>query len=190
MQARTAATKLQKPFRTDNGFNLVQVMMSVTVMGILAAIAVPSISFGANPLTDTTTRLTSHFKLARTKAMSTTTAIRLKPLNNNSIEIQQHSSDAGTSRATCQDANTDIDGNGKPVWQRVAGYNTEDFQFEDGIVLNQAWVNGASSNITNWSLCFDSRGLSSNTLTLELKQSQNSETTTLNVLMGGSVNIQ
>lgn len=172
----------------DAGFNLIQMIVTLAVIGVLSAIVAPSISFGANALADTGTRIKSQIKLSRTKALSTTTAHRLKPISNNQIEIQKHLPQSGSSLSTCQDDATEADGAGNPLWKTIAGYSNEDFTFEEGIQLTRVSVNGtAVADVSDWQLCFSSRGISNKTIELEFTQINSGEKITLEAFMGGSI---
>lgn len=174
----------------EAGFSLVETAMIMAVIGILAAIAAPSISFGTNPLADTGSRVKSQIKLSRIKALSTTTAHRIKPISNNQIEIQNHLPQSGSSPSTCQDEATETDGGGNPLWKAIPGYGNEDFRFEDGIQLTRVLVNGVVvSDISDWQLCFSSRGISNQTIELELTEIKSGETIKIEAFRGGSINI-
>ncbi|MCM1981291.1 hypothetical protein QQ91_0000380 [Lyngbya confervoides BDU141951] len=164
-----------------------QMIVTLAVIGILSAIAVPSFSIGANALVDTTERVKNQIKLARVKALSTTTAFRLKPVSARRIEIQQHQLTAGTSLSGCQDAAIEIDSNGKSVWKTVTGFSAEDFQFEDGVELTDVSVNSTSVPVTTWQLCFDSRGMADKSIVLELTDTQSGRQRSLEVFMGGAI---
>ena len=175
----------------EAGFNLVQMVVTLTMIGILSAIAVPSISLGTNPLADTSNRIKSQIKLSRIKALSTTTAHRLKPISKNQIEIQKHLPQSGSSPSTCQDEAIETDGAGNPLWKTIEGYDREDFTFEEGIQLTRVFANGAVvSDVSDWQLCFSSRGISNQTIELELTQLSNREKITVEAFMGGSISIK
>jgi type IV fimbrial biogenesis protein FimT len=176
----------------SQGFTLSQVIVVMALVGILSAIAAPSIAnLGANPLKDTMTRLEGNLKLARVKAMSSTTAHRVRPISANEFIVERHRSDSGTAISTCADAALDVDTDGNAVWQKVHSFNQgEDLKFDDGVQLSAVNVNGNSlSDITDWQLCFDSRGVSRTNLVLTLRKTSTSNTQSVEVFPGGSVQL-
>jgi prepilin-type N-terminal cleavage/methylation domain-containing protein len=62
---------------SSKGFTLTEVLVTLVVLGVLTAIAAPTIRFGSNPLKDTSSRIAGNLKLLRAKAMSQTSAYRL-----------------------------------------------------------------------------------------------------------------
>lgn len=140
------------------GVTLVELLAVVTITGVLAAIAVPSISFGTEPLQDTTTRIASNFKTMRIKAMSQTSAYRVRriPGATEPVVIERASQ--------CSQADAD--------WSRDPSYVFEDLEFDDGVDIQAVTLNGADVLGTDWRICFNNRGQADQTLNLTLQDEE------------------
>jgi prepilin-type N-terminal cleavage/methylation domain-containing protein len=175
------------PFRTNRissypvrcqGFTLAEVLVTVLVLGILTAIAAPTIKFGTNPLKDTTHRIASNIKLLRSKAMAQTAAYR----------IRSFLSADGKVALTIErsDLCSDITG-----WTADASFAAEDLQLNREVQVHQVKVNDLGAAIDNWSICYTSRGLADKKL--ELTFENNSSPVgfqSITVLRGGSVDVK
>jgi Tfp pilus assembly protein PilE len=189
--SRLSSCQRQGWTKKVQGFTLTQVIVTVTITGVLSAIAAPNIlRLGNNPLKDTMSRMEANIKLTRVSAMASTTAHRIRPLGNNEFIVERHRSGVGTAVSSCADAALELDG-GNPVWQKVHSFNQgEDLKFDGGVLLSAVSVNGGSlADVTNWRLCFDSRGMSQSNLVLTLSEASTASTRRLEVFPGGSIRL-
>jgi prepilin-type N-terminal cleavage/methylation domain-containing protein len=168
----------------DNaGVTLVELLAVVAITGVLAAIAAPSISMGNAPLKDSTNRVTANIKLIRAKAMSQTSAYRIRPTSVDQLVIE---------RSTACNA-------AAATWVRDAGFADEDLELSKFIGLARVTVNG--TNVTpasgvwagTWSICFNSRGMTTDNVVMTLgdisNSSNNNEPNQLQVFPGGTVQL-
>lgn len=76
------------------------------------------------------------------------------------------------------------------TWTRAPGFADEDLRFDTRVRLSAATVNSTAAPATNWSLCYDSRGLANRNLRITLQDTDTSETARIEVFPGGTVQIQ
>ncbi|MGF1604359.1 MAG: GspH/FimT family pseudopilin [Thermosynechococcaceae cyanobacterium] len=173
LKANARRSLFRQYIGADNaGVTMPELMAVIAITGVLAAIAAPSMSFGTEPLRDTTNRVSANLKMARSKAMAQTSAYRVRPISNGEMVIE---------RATnCDDTN----------WTRDAGFSDEDLTFDDDIVLDSVTSDGNPvANITSWTVCFDSRGMTDQTLVLTLENLEKDQTQELQIFRGGTINL-
>jgi prepilin-type N-terminal cleavage/methylation domain-containing protein len=167
----------------DAGVTLVELLAAVAITGVLAAIAAPSISTGNAPLKDSTNRVTANVKLIRAKAMSQTSAYRIRPISVDQLIIER--------AANCNAV--------AGSWVRDAGFADEDLELSKFIGLARVTVNG--TNVTpvdgewsgTWSICFNSRGMANGNVVMTLgdisNNSNNNEPNQLQIFPGGTVQL-
>ena len=180
----------KKKFQSkETGMNVPEIGITLGVMGVLAATATPLLSMQAYSLRDSLNLIEGSFKLARSKAMSKTTALRIKPDGSDRFIMESHVSDAGSSIYSCADAASETDSNGKDIWTKSYGFNSqEDMVLQPGVQVKSVTVNGTAVNdLTNWSLCFDARGMANKNILLTLEEVSTGQTKTLEVFSGGSL---
>ena len=159
---------------STRGMTLPEVLAVVIIIGVLAAIAAPTLKFGTRPLQDTTNRFAGNFKLNRAKAMAQTSAYRIRPTSSTQFVIERANSCAAT------------------TWAQAPGFADEDLKFDKDIQLSAASVNGTAvaSPYTAWNLCYNSRGIADKDLVITLLNTKDSKTTQIEVFPGGTVQIQ
>jgi prepilin-type N-terminal cleavage/methylation domain-containing protein len=160
---------------SSKGFTLTEVLVTLVVLGVLTAIAAPTIRFGSNPLKDTSSRIAGNLKLLRAKAMSQTSAYRLQAVPG----AVPGTVTLGIERAMlCSDT----------VWTADPTFATEDTLLDRQVQISQVTLNSQSKPIDNWSICYNSRGLATRNLVLTLRDDLSGQTIT--VFPGGAVDVQ
>lgn len=178
--------------KSNTGFTLVELLVIIALIGIMAAFSAPYITFGVNPLKDTTNRLASNFKLMRVKAMSQTSAYLIKQDTSNTLIIQRNNKSCSTSTG----------------WDADNGFDSEDLTLTEAkdiqglaksavIEIIAADENGSpvkplikTGSDPGWSLCFNSRGLANKNLKLIIKDIKTTKTKEIEIFPGGGVQIK
>lgn len=192
---RLRGQKTQK----NEGFTLIELLVIISLIGIVAAFSAPYITFGINPLRDTTNRVASIFKLMRIKAMSQTSVYRIKQTDSTTLKIER-------GRKSC-------DSNDLKDWSVDNSFDSEyltlteakDIQgLSKNTVIKIIVVTENGSPITplieeidatgktvspGWSLCFNSRGLADKTVKLTLEVEKTTEKKRIEIFQGGGVQI-
>ena len=139
----------------DCGFTMIELIVTLTIMGVLALIAIPAWRSLSSSSSDSATALVSHFKVVRAKALANTMAYKIYPSSTTQINVD--------SAANCSAS----------TWTNDASLR---FTLSDGSALSS----------TAWSFCYDSRGLSSNSLTFNITATSK-PTITIEAVLGGAV---
>ena len=136
-------------------------------------IALPSIGYGNDPLTDTSSRMAATLKLVRAKAMTHTSAYVVQPTSTTTVEVRRG--------ASCGSAVAVGTGEIDP------SFTNEELAFETGVQLTAASEDGSTVAPTNWSLCFTGRGWADKNLTLTFLEDGSADTQQLEVFLGGTI---
>lgn len=184
-----------KTTKSPTGFTLVELLVIIALIGIMAAFSAPYINFGINPLKDTTNRVVSNFKLMRVKAMSQTSAYRIKQATSTTLVIERAKACSEPYPST--------------AWTVDNSFDSEDLTLTEakdiqGLAKNAVIeITAATENSTNitpligstvtglpgWSLCFNSRGLANKTLKLTIKDQKTAKYKEIEIFQGGGVQI-
>jgi prepilin-type N-terminal cleavage/methylation domain-containing protein len=166
------------------GFTLAETLVTIVVLGILTAIAAPSIQFGTNPLKDTSANIAGNLKLLRAKAVSQTSAYRMR-----SVATATGLRLAVEFAESCSSPST--------AWKPDPGFASEDALDTSasplgqgkGVTIAQVLIDAAPTPIDDWNLCYNSRGLTNQTLELTLQDNRNAQRK-ITVFRGGAVDVK
>jgi prepilin-type N-terminal cleavage/methylation domain-containing protein len=166
------------------GFTLAETLVTIVVLGILTAIAAPTIQFGNNPLKDTSANIAGNFRLLRAKAVSQTSAYRMRSVKTaTGLRLAVEFADSCSSPST--------------AWRPDPGFASEDaldtstspHSQRNGVTIAQVLIDAAPTPVDDWSLCYNSRGLTNLTLDLTLKDNKNAQRK-ITVFRGGGVDVK
>ena len=149
---------------------LMEISLVAIISGTLAAVSLPNLTFIVNPLSDTTNRISANFKLTRTKAVTHTSAYRIRSSSADQLIIERSQS--------CNSNDWEIDS---------SIIQDEELKLDEGVIISSILEDGRASSIDSWSLCFNSRGIADRNLALTLKDTDNNEEKLIEVFLGGNV---
>lgn len=170
--------------QNSKGFTLIETLIVLLMLGVMIAIVAPNIRFGINSLDDTTNRLAANFKLVRARAMGQTSAYQIKITSATQLAVERAKKCSDTSGWIGEPSFTDEDMGLKEA-QDVKGMAQH-----DDIQIVTAEANGAAiTPLTNWKICFTSRGMADKNVKLTLKNTKTNQTRRVEVFSGGGVQI-
>jgi len=143
--------------RGERGFSLLEMLATLSLMGVLSAIAVSNIKELDDPLKNATAEAIGFMKQVRARAISTTSAYEIYPTSTTSI-VTRYSN-------ACSDA---------------VGDKTADPKVVLGL------PDGAFLSDTNWSICFSSRGFPDGNIQIVMEDNDG-EDRTVEIYLGGAV---
>ena len=150
--------------------NLTEILSVAIVSGALAAVSLPHLTFVVNPLNDTTNRISANLKLNRTKAVTHTSAYRIRSSSSDQLIIER--------AQNCNSNDWEVD---------ASMIQDEELTLDEGIIISSILEDGVASTVNDWSLCFNSRGIADRNLQLTLKNTENDEERLIQVFLGGNV---
>lgn len=167
----------------NEGFTLLEIMIVLVLAGIMAAMSAPYISFGINPLPDTTNRIASNFKLVRARAIGQTSAYRISQTSLTQLKVER--------ARTCFDT----------TWTVDPGFTEEDLNLNEArdvrglaknAVIQMVTVTNRGTTITpltSWTLCYNSRGLADKNLIFTLRNIKTSQQRRIEAFAGGGIQV-
>jgi len=221
------------------GFTLPELLVTISIMGILAAVASPQLLFANNSIENGTNQIASIFKQSRARAIVANYIYRIQPTSTTRLSIQRGQARACTATTQLTSAAlgtdillhvvsaanftvgdqvqvgtsssnnviaTDLNANTITLGQALGSYQPSNTSVN--LLVN--WVNdttnfstndmtmpqGVYMTATNWTLCFNSRGIATQydtsgnvvlqSLTVNLANT-NGKTGSVQVLQGGAV---
>jgi type IV fimbrial biogenesis protein FimT len=171
--------KLLKYLLNDRGISLLETLVTLVLLSVLAILSAPLIK-SSEPFNFRVDRIASQLRLSRARAISQTTAYRVMASSNNQFVIDKANSCSAT------------------TWTRDSYFQSEDLRLStarevsagEGVRLTQARANNTvASPVTNWSICYDSRGITSTDLLLSFQDLTTSQIIRIQVFAGGALQV-
>lgn len=169
--------------KSNEGFTLLEIMIVLLLAGIMAAMSAPYVTFGINPLPDTTNRIASNFKLVRARAIGQTSAYRI--------------SQTSLTRLTVERARTCFD----TTWTVDSSFTEEDLNLNEAedvqglakdAVIQMVTVTNRGTSITpltSWTLCYNSRGIADKNLIFTLRDTKTNQQRRIEAFAGGGIQV-
>jgi prepilin-type N-terminal cleavage/methylation domain-containing protein len=164
------------PKHNDGGFTLVEMLVVIAIVGILMAIATPSLLSLNKPLREGTSQFKTQLNLIRSRAIASSQAYRLRPKYPTRAEYpgQIPNSFIVEYAANCR---VDTYGPALNGWLRASQLDIDLPQVigVDGTatVATQDTPQTPTPDANlNWSICYDNRGIARQAVTFTLKDFQ------------------
>lgn len=170
----------QQKANPNAGMSLIEILVVVALTALLAALAAPAVTFGNNPLRDSSNRIAASFKWARARAMAETSAVRIRPISNTEFVMER--------AARCSETDNDN-------WTIISDRVEKDGQLvnEDLSLDTPAQLSSATETpggtTADWSLCFNSRGVADKNLVLIFQDTNTNQQRRMEVFSGGAVDL-
>jgi type II secretory pathway pseudopilin PulG len=176
---------MRPPKHNSEGFTLIEMIAILMIVGIISGFAVPSLLSLNKPLRDGVSQFKSQLNLIRAKAIASNQAYRIKPLYATQAEYYNAvtNKDSIPRNFTVEyAANCSIPfttRGGTSGWKSASQFDL-DLPKDIGIAAAADIIGitttgpsmTVSDNLTNWSICFDNRGLVSQSMNFALKDFQ------------------
>jgi len=144
----------------QSGFTLVNVLTTLSLIGILSAVAISDLKEINSPLADSSFQVTHFMREARSKAMSKTVTVKVSPISAFSVKAEQGNSCNSTATFT-------------PL----------------SPPMRMDLPNGAALADPTWEICFTKRGLANQSATFVIQDTEG-QTRMVEVALGGASRIQ
>ncbi|WP_299486841.1 GspH/FimT family protein [Acaryochloris sp. IP29b_bin.137] len=167
----TRLIQRQQKSHPNAGMSLIEILVVIALTAMLAALAAPAVTFGNNPLRDSSNRIASSFKWARARAISSTSAVRIRPLSNTEFIMER--------AARCSDT----------TWTQISDLVEKNGQLVNEDLSLNSPVQVVNPSDNTWSICFDSKGLSETSLQLTFQDMDTNQQRTMEVFSGGAVDL-
>ncbi len=175
---------IRPPKHNSEGFTLIEMIVILIIVGVISGFALPSLLSLNKPLRDGVSQFKSQLNLIRAKAIASNQAYRIKPLYSTRDEYYNATTNPDKiprSFAVEYAANCSIPftSRGATGWRSATQFDLE-LPKDVGIAASVD-ITGiptttptmtVSDNLTNWSICFDNRGLVSQSMNFALKDFQ------------------
>ncbi len=176
----------QQKANPNAGMSLIEIMVVIALTALLAALAAPAVTFGNNPLRDSSNRIAASFKWARARAMAETSAVRIRPISNTEFVMERAARCTEADPANWTVISDRVEKDGQLV--------NEDLSLDNPaqLIAATATINGTTTNSTaNWNLCFNSRGTvhQNQNLVLTFRDMDANKQRTMEVFPGGAVDL-
>lgn len=171
----------QQKANPNAGMSLIEILVVIALTALLAALAAPAVTFGNNPLKDSSNRIAASFTWARVRAIASTSAVRIRPLSNTEFIMERAARCTDTTWTSISDR---VEKNGQLV--------NEDLSLDTPVQLVAATetTDGTTTNsTTDWGICFDSQGTSRTNLVLTFEDMNTNQQRTMEVFSGGAVDL-
>ncbi len=167
MRVLSPSSRGELPNHNDRGFTLVEMIVVISIVGILAGIAAPSLLSLNKPLREATSQFQSQLSLIRTKAISSNRAYRIRPRFGSFPEYNNGIASRFVVEyaANCTVAeNSPATPGVNPNWQGASQF---DLDLPTQIGINNNTITIATPDEAavvidpglDWNICFDNRGI-------------------------------
>jgi prepilin-type N-terminal cleavage/methylation domain-containing protein len=175
---------IRPPKHHSEGFTLIEMIVILMIVGIISGFAVPSLLSLNKPLRDGVSQFKSQLNLIRAKAIASNKAYRIKPLYATRAEYYNAATnkDSIPRNFTVEYAancSVPFTSRGATGWQSATQFDLDlpkDVGIADTslslIVPPNTSGTTVSNDLTSWSICFDNRGLVSQSMNFALKDFQ------------------
>lgn len=178
----TRLIQRQQKANPNAGMSLIEIMVVIALTALLAALAAPAVTFGNDPLRDSSNRIAAGVKWARARAMAETSAVRIRPRNRTQFFMERARS--------CSEADDD---NWTRIGDRVrkdGRWVYEDLSLDSPARMIRADVDGNRlADPRDWTLCFNSRGIADQTVELTFRDNDTRQRRTMTIFRGGTVDL-
>jgi prepilin-type N-terminal cleavage/methylation domain-containing protein len=188
--------------RAVRGVTLIEALVTISIVGVLGAIAAPNVTkIGSKPLPDTANQIAGVFRSARSRAIATTSPIKVKPLGRLVAPTGTSTGGVNTQLEVWRSTKTTAVCNSETDWVKDNTLSEEYLTFAKDITLQATQVDNAFLSVpTGWEVCFNTRGMASTTTTstnnfqgnnvvLTFKQASDNKTQRVEIFPAGGIQV-